>query len=297
MALKPIKENENFFINGSGTAIITGAHGKMGLIHLQDMELELGSEMEEIFGGEGNFPVFQYQTQKTASVKFTNASMSLDTINSTQGVTAEKNVVLFQNELVVVGADGSLPLTYLDTADLKTLTVYGDNDNIIEVTDGKIDSSYAGKRVGAVYAYTTTTGAIGSSVKTTSVPGYVQIFHKSNPIKQKNGRIVRLYTTIYRARCDGSLTITQEHDGAYAPELNFELVDPEREDGKFISFAVKDVTDGEGEEVVAAEDDTDIQKDYDVLPDVDKAADAPTTGGETTGGDTTGGDTTDPDTP
>lgn len=288
-----IKENENFFITGVGTGIVTGEHGKLGLIHLENMELELGSEMEKIFGGEGNFPLFQYQTEKNATAKFTNASMSLDMVNATQGVQAEANVVLFENEIVIVGANGALPLTHLATADMSTLTVYGDNDNIIAVEDGAVDTSYVGKKVGAVYAYTVSTGAIGSSVKTTSVPGYVQIFHKSNPIKQKNGRIVRLYTTIYKARCDGSLTVSMEHKGAFSPELTFELVDPERPDGKFISFAIKDVTDGEDGNSGAV-DDADIKSDYVINPDVDAVASSTVSGGS---GDSTvsggsGSDTT-----
>ena len=66
--------------------------------------------------------------------------------------------------------------------------------------------------------------------------------HKSKPMKQKNGRIIRLYTTIYKARCDGSLTIDFKHKNAFAPELAFDIVDPEREDNKYIVFGIKDTT-------------------------------------------------------
>ena len=283
-----IKKNENFFVTGVGTGIVTGEHGKLGLIHLQNMSLELSSEMEKIVGGESSIPVYTYQKAKNGTAKFTNASMSLDVVNATQGTQADNDVVLFTNEQVYVGSDGSLPLTHLSTADMATLTVYGDNDAVIEVKNGKVATSFAGKKVGAVYAYTVKTGAIGTSVKTTSVPGYVQIFHRSNPVKQKNGRIVRYLTTIYKARCNGSLTINMQHDAAMAPELSFDLVDPERKDGKFLSVAVVDVADGEGE-VVAHTDDVDIKDGYVVGADVDKVADAPSTSGGT--GDTGTGDT------
>lgn len=238
-----ITNKESFFVEGIGEAQVVGKDGKLSLIHLQNMSIELSSSMGKIFGGETNFPLYTYQEEKGVTVTFKNASWSLDMLNLTQGVSNDSKPTLFANEKVEVGADGSLPLTHLSDADMSSLTVTDDSNTILKVTDGKVDVAYAGTKVTALYNYTVSSGAIGSSVLTTSVPGYVRINHRSKAMPQKNGRIIRIYTTIYKARCDGSLTYNEEHKQAMAPELKFEAVDPERPDKKFISFSVVDVTD------------------------------------------------------
>ena len=239
-----IQKNENFFVEGSGKAVVAGESGKLEMIHLQDMDLELSSKMEDIFGGESNMPIYQYQSEKGVKAKFTNASMSLALFNLSQGVTSSKSATIFKNEDVVVGADGSIKLTEA-TADLATLIVSEADGTVVPVVDGKVDKTLAATTVSAFYNYTTTVNAIGSDVLTTSIPGYAQIFHTSKPIKQKNGRIVRIYTTIYKARCDGAFKLNLKHKSAFAPEITFNAADPERADKKFLSITVVDVTDAE----------------------------------------------------
>lgn len=246
-ALGAIKKNENFFVEGSGTAVITGDHGNLALMHLQDMNIEMSSEMEDIFGGESNLPVYSYQTEKNTKVTFTNASMNLDVISVTQGVTQEEQATVFKSEKFEVPTGGEITLSET-TADLNTLVLTDDSGSLVAFTKGtgvtlSVDSAYDGKTLEAFYDYTVTAGAIGTSVLTTSVPGYVTISHRSKPMKQKNGRVIRIYTKIYRARCDGTLNVDFKHKEAFAPELTFNMVDPERADKKYISFTIRDVTD------------------------------------------------------
>lgn len=240
-----LKQNESFFVEGSGRAVLGGDTGRVSLMHLQSMNLDLSSKMEDIFGGESNLPVYQFQSEKSVKASFQNASMSLALFNASQGVEQSKKATLWEDEEVTVGAEGALTLSHTDV-DNSTLKVFDADGVVIEVKDGpKVDATFAGKKVHAFYAYTTDVNAVGSDLLTTSVPGYVQIFHKSKPIKQKNGRIIRIFTTIYKARCDGSLKLDFKQKNAYAPELTFNAVDPEREDGKFMSMTVVDVTDTE----------------------------------------------------
>lgn len=243
--MEGIKKNENFFVEGSGKAVITGDNGKLSLIHLQDMQLDLSSKMEDVFGGESLFPVFSFMSEKGAKATFTNASMSLEAFNLTQGTTADKEATLFADETVTVGADGELPVAHADKADKNSFIVSDEAGNVLTVTGGKVEATNAGNTVNVFYTYTATVGAVGASALTTSVPGYVSIYHRSKPMKQKNGRIVRILTTIYKARSDGSLKLDFKHKNAYAPELVFNAVDPEREDKKFMSFTIQDVTEEE----------------------------------------------------
>ena len=253
MALSNINKTENFFVEGSGTAHVLGDNGKLSLIHLQNMNLELTSTMENIFGGESNFSLYSYNTEKGAKVTFTNASWNIDMMNLSQGVTSDTAPMFFYEDAATVSAAGVVTMAK-NTIDWDSALIYDSDNNVVEIgshttatgvqTATLLDSdTYAGKSVTAFYNYTddSSTG-ISTSLYTTGVPGFVTIYHKSKPMKQKNGRIIRIYTTIYKARCDGQMTFDFQHKNAFAPELAFDVVDPERADGKYISIAVKDTS-------------------------------------------------------
>ena len=241
-----MKLNQKFFVEGVGKAIVGGTEGKVGYIHLQNANFEFSSKMENIEGGESNSPLFSYQTEKDGKVTFQNASMDAQTVALTQGVAAQKTAVVFaMDEEVTVGSDGTATLAHASTADLETLILATDEGVFVPYNNGKVDAAYNGKTLYATYAYTVSNNAVGVDVKTVSVPGYVAIFFRSKAMKQKDGRIIRQFLTIYKARSDGSLKIDFKHKNAFAPELTFNIVDPERKDEKFWSYAVQDVTEEE----------------------------------------------------
>ena len=244
--MSEVKLNRNFFVEGTGKAVVGGVNGKVGYIHLQNATFEFSSKMESIYGGLSNAALYSYQTEKDGKVTFQNASMDAQSVALTQGVNASKSAVVFaMEEKVLVGSNGDAKLAHADTADLQTLILATDEGVYVPYNNGKVDTAYVGKTLLASYAYTVNQNAVGVDVKTVSVPGYVTIFFESKPMKQKDGRIMKQYLTIYKARSDGSLKIDFKHKNAFAPELTFNVVDPERTDGKFWSYAVQDVTEAE----------------------------------------------------
>lgn len=243
-----IKKNERFFIEGTGKAVIAGENGKVGYIHLQDAQFEFSSKMEDIFGGESNTSLYSYQTEKSGTVTFTNASMDARSVALTQGVgMAAKPVLFAMDEEVTVGPEGAITLAHKDAADMSTLYLSDSEGNIVTVTNGKVETSLNGQKLLATYAYTADTNAVGVDVKSVSVPGYCAIFFRSKPMKQKDGRIVRQYIVLYKTRSDGSLKFDFKHKNAFAPELKFNIVDPERADKNYWSYAVEDCTETEAD--------------------------------------------------
>ena len=101
-------DKENFYIEGSGRAVILNDSGSLDLIHLQNMSLELSSTMEQIYGGESNFSLYSYQTDRGARVTFTNASMNINILNMVQGTQLDPKVVLFAEEKLTVTSEGKV---------------------------------------------------------------------------------------------------------------------------------------------------------------------------------------------
>ena len=68
------------------------------------------------------------------------------------------------------------------------------------------------------------------------------IVHRSKPILQKNDRYIRVITTIFKARSNGQWTFDLKHKTAFASELSFDIIDPNRADGRLMIFSIKDAT-------------------------------------------------------
>lgn len=239
---------KTFFVTGVGTGYVNTEDGVVPLLQLQDMKIELKSKTEDIFGGESMFSLYNFMTEKSTDFSFTSAAMSLDMIRVTQGSDVAAKAMLFETEIgLAVAADGTITLA--NTAiEADSVLVLIDGEKVAATYAGgklKVDdmtpySTVSGLVATASYRYTSTDASVtGSSILTTSIPGYVELRHVSNPIKQKDGSVIQIYTTIYKARSDGSLTIDYKQKNAYAPELKFSAVDPERADKKFVDFAVK----------------------------------------------------------
>ena len=250
-----ISNKKNFFIEGSGTAQVIGKSGKLEMIHLQDMNLEITTSTENIYGGETNFSLYAFNTDRNAKVTFQNASWNIDMINFTQGANSDSVPTFFESETLKVGSDSSVTLSHANVDWTSAHAFDSDNKNVTIASYSSVEGSgkgvaifadtYIDEKLTITYDYTGSSAeGVSTAFYTTKLPGYVTIKYISKPIKQNDDdeTIIRYYITIYKARSDGQFTIDFKHKNAFAPELTFDIVDPEREDKKFIRVDVKDVT-------------------------------------------------------
>ena len=247
-------DTKNLVLHGVGEAFLLSGDGKVSakLGSLQDMTIEVTATMEDVFGGDGLFPIYNYIKEKSASFKFKNACFDLNVVAASQGEAVAEGAFAFGSEDIVVKA-----------SDNKLLVDSGvEVESVIAVVDGvgltRVEGSPTGTKTFAVtsagvldfssdltagtqvhidYVYTVTDGST-VDVKTTSVPGYVELRHTSQPTELPNGRKAVLTTRVYNARCEGGLTLSYARGEATAPELNFKSVDPLRGDKKFVSYSV-----------------------------------------------------------
>lgn len=223
--------------------------GVVNMMTMQDMGIEISSEMSDIFGGDGLYALDSFISKKDATFKFTEAKMSMNYITASQGSAINEKPVLFIDEVVTVGSDGTATLSN-DNIEEDSIFAYTTDDKGISTavaftfdsaakTIKFTDADLIDKKVTVSYRYGGGADASGTTVKTVDVPGYYEIRHKSQPVKQKDNTYIVIYTTIYKARCDGSLNLDFKRMEAFAPELSFKAVDPEREDEAFVSFSVR----------------------------------------------------------
>ena len=111
MALPAISKKEKFFIEGSGTARIYGDDVKSHLIYLQDMTLEITSSTEHVFNGVSDYSQYEYITEKSAKVSFTNASFNLSDVCLAQELPPDSEVFDFVEETLSANSEGVLTMS------------------------------------------------------------------------------------------------------------------------------------------------------------------------------------------
>lgn len=93
---------------------------------LQDMTIEVTATMEDVFGGDGLFPIYNYIKEKSASFKFKNACFDLNVVAASQGEAVAEGAFAFGSEDIVVKA-----------SDNKLLVDSGvEVESVIAVVDG-----------------------------------------------------------------------------------------------------------------------------------------------------------------
>lgn len=247
-------DSKNLVLYGIGTAYMLGSDGKVQakLGSLQNMTIEITSTIEDVFGGDSLFPIFNFIKEKGANFKFTNACFDLDVVAASQGVTAEEGGIALGHEEVSISAKKA-NLSITKNVDIDSVMVMY-NDKVLTKVDSLVDktSSFTVTAAGALnfsddittgkatvdYIYTVADGST-VDVLTTSIPGYVQLRHESFPTELPDGRKAVLTTVVYKARCEGGLSLDYSRGEAVAPELSFKSVDPGRLDKKFVSYSLR----------------------------------------------------------
>jgi hypothetical protein len=252
---------EKLVLNGVGKGYLIGVDGTLEpLVELQDMTIEINSTMEKVYGGDNLFPLYTFPKDKSATFNFTNATFSLDLLKLSQGAEITTAAVeLFATETVTLSGTGTGTLSItsgvVTTAGATVVrdvvadallsqvdaTPTGNEFTISNAGAIACDVSMASKVVEVNYLYTVATGAQVADVKTTSVPGFVELRHESQPIDWIDGKKYVVQTRVFKARCDGKVSVEYKRGQAYAPKIAFEAVDPGRTDGKFIAMAIREL--------------------------------------------------------
>ena len=244
---------------GVGEALLLDANGKVTskLARLQSMTVEITAEMEDVYGGDSLFPFFNYIKSKSATFKFKDATMNMNVLAVTQGSElTEGGEVCASEEVEVIGNTAQLSVTKGIDVD-SVIVMNGDKTlNRVSVEDTLATGQYKVSETGVLtfadgefedetvldvaFVYTVEVGT-SVHIKTTDVPGFVELRHVSKPTELEDGRVVQAHIRVYKARCDGGFNIEQTRDGATAPEVTFKSLDPKRKDKRFVSVSIVEV--------------------------------------------------------
>ena len=255
-----LTKNTDLVLEGVGEAMMVSTNGTISpLGKLQDMQISISTSTEKVYGGDSIFQFYEFIKDKSCSFTFTNATFNLNMIELSQGSTASTGECYGQEtvtaatqaatlsvntgvstaagDITVVNNTTGLPLTVVSVAPASAGEVKVTSSGALtfhtSVTDG------ATFTVSYVY---TSANTKGTDILTTSVPGFVELRHRSKAITMPDGSTYRVHTRVYKARCDGKLDVDYKRGAASAPKLTFSSLDPQRADKKFCSFTIEKIS-------------------------------------------------------
>lgn len=251
--------NRKMVIKGVGTLLAkricpNGEKELITLGTLQDLRIDMTTEIDDVFGGDGLFAIDSIVTSKAISITGTDAKFDLNAISLMMGSSIthgegnawalnEKQVVQTNNAVVLTHPISDLQLPYeLHPEESISLRLERNNrvipsdsytvdtlDDITTVTISHPDVT-EGDVVIASYQYKVKDMSM-ANILTDEVPFPVHVIHHGS-FQQKDGTKQDIETELYACQARGTFSIDAQRATASTSAVELQILDPERPDGR-----------------------------------------------------------------
>lgn len=255
--------NRKMIIKGVGTLLAkricpNGEKELITLGNLQDLRIDLATEAEDVFGGDGLFAIDDIITSKAISITATDAKFDLNAVSLMMGsditngpgnawALNEKHMVQSNNTIVLKNTVSDLQMPYeLHPEESITLRLERNNkvipkdafevstlEDITTVTINHPDVDI-GDVVIASYQYKVEDMSI-ADLLADDVPFPVHVIHHGS-FSQKDGTKQSVETELYACKARGTFSIDAQRATASSSAIELQVIDPERPDGKLGSI-------------------------------------------------------------
>ncbi|GBF32189.1 hypothetical protein DCCM_0380 [Desulfocucumis palustris] len=234
---------KKLIIKGVGTMMAKwkdagGEEQVLTLGTLQNLKIDMNSEAEDIFGGDGTFPIDSLVKSKSIEITGTDAKFDLAAVSVMLGDSLEENVASYVwelNEIHEADASGKISLQY---------AVYSGADSDISIYEVESNTRITGSNT-VSGKDVTNTGMAGKKVyvnyKRASDVDLVRILKDTSPFPvhvvhhgafmQKNGKLRGIETELFSCKAKGNFTIDAQRAAASASTVTLQIHDPEMECG------------------------------------------------------------------
>ena len=249
--------NTEIVLHGVGKGMAVYQDGSVvPFANAQDISIEISTTEEDVYGGDGLFPILSFVKEKGGTVKITNATTTVDHLKLTQSATVDAETAkAFKFSDVKTPTSGTCTLsvttgvdvdsvTCVDTVTGKALTrvtgsvVKTGEFSVTAVGVVTVDSALEDK-LDFSYFYTSAK-AVTATVPTNGLPGTIEYRHHL-VTEDVDGKKYNVYFRIYKAKCSGKFTFDLKRGSASAPALEFKLLDPKRDDNAFMDYTIEEV--------------------------------------------------------
>lgn len=232
---------KRFSPDGKGVEVLT-------LGTMQDLRFDFNVDVEDIFGGDGLFPIDDLVTGKGVDITATDAKFDLDAVSLMMGSKVQEQVddyvwVLGEEQTLdgsasatvnfasTIYQDGNFTVRLKDTNKLLSRVTSAPSEDEFTVSGGEITLNAVHANKDIVVSYQRQAVVDKTDLLAEEVPFPVHIIHHGSFL-QKDGTYQGIETELYSCRARGSFTINAQRATANASTVTLRLLDPERADGK-----------------------------------------------------------------
>lgn len=243
-------------LHGVGNGVVVYSDGSTTPIkNAQDVSIEITATDEDVYGGDGLFPILSFIKEKGGSLKITNATTSINHLKITQGATINRSQAqAFMVSDVKTPGSGTLTLEKTSGIDVSSVTCIklSDGQALKRVTGEPAEGEFSVTEAGVVkvdesldgelefsYFYASA-NALSAKLATNAIPGVVEYRHHL-VTEDVDGKKYNVYFRVYKAKCSGSFSFNMQRGTASAPSLEFKLLDPKRADNAFLDYTIEEV--------------------------------------------------------
>ncbi len=222
--------NKGLLLHGIGAGVLKSVTNKIAeMTTSQSMKMDITATTEDVYGGDGLFPLYTYISKKEGNVEITNAEFKLSQVQIAQGTKittggkrnyrvlltkASKNLIdgaslTGVETIAVIDPDGN------DASKNVTVTETGG----VTFGEGAAEGEYA------VWFKATDANSVRAEMLKNAMPE-VATFNWMFTTEDSEGNKYQIDIYARRVRADGELKIETERDKATAPSLKIKILDP-----------------------------------------------------------------------
>lgn len=230
MAVKDLL-NKGLLLHGIGAGVLKSVSGKIAeMTTSQSMNMDITATTEDVYGGDGLFPLYTYISKKEGTVEITNAEFKLSQVQVAQGtkITTTGNK---RNYSVLITKDDKQLIKDGALTGVETIVVIGPDGNDasanVTITEaGAVtfgEAAVAGEY--AVWFKATDANSVRAEMLKNAMPE-VATFNWMFTTEDSEGNKYQIDIYARRVRADGELKIETARDKATTPSLKIKILDP-----------------------------------------------------------------------
>ena len=231
--------NKGLLLHGIGAGVLETVTGKVLEVTTgQSMKMDVQATTEDVYGGDGLFPLYTYISKKEGSIQIEGAEFSLSQLNIAQ----ETSVKVTGNKRTyrVIVHNDSTKLSDLTLAGVEVISMIAPDGQKVPVSatageDVVAISDSGNITVGAnltleageyiVWFKADSDNTVSASMLKNAMPE-VASFNWMFKTEDSAGHHYQIDIYARRTRCDGKFTIETARDKASVPQLTVNILDP-----------------------------------------------------------------------
>lgn len=247
---------KEYIFHGVGKSQLVFPDGSfLNINESQDLTIATSATTVEVEGGDSLYALETFVSKKATKLTITNAKFGLQGVKAATGSTVATGAEVWMPSDIKTVATAATTLSkttgvvvesvvakVVETGEFLTrVTGTPDEGKFAVTTLGAVtvDASLNGKSIEFSYTYTVTTGEIVNMLED-DVPGNCQFRHTLVTDQQDDNKRYQITIVAYRAKGTGSYQYDAKRGAAFAPKLEFDVLDAGRLDKKVMFYSIEE---------------------------------------------------------